>query len=178
MLTHIVAGDMRKRDIEMAIGRVGGDRADGRFARKGRGDAAPAPGTAEIESVQMDDFAATAVADAGGQQQGRRLMRSETGQEGAESALEVVRRQDAPHQLRHHERGGQELVLGRLPGLAVSIVRVPGQGDLAAEGGQVGVVGVSIVLGQTKGEGGVGVGPDPHRIVSQRQKGFEPFGET
>ena len=55
MLAHIVAGDMRQAGVEMGVGGRPRQRRQVRIERIG--DAAPAPGAAQVEAVEMGDLA-------------------------------------------------------------------------------------------------------------------------
>src|ERR1700751_17110 len=65
MLAHIVAGDVRQAAAEMRFRRLHCERA-ARIVRGERGGkGTPAPGTSEVEPVEMGDLAVAAVADNG-----------------------------------------------------------------------------------------------------------------
>src|SRR5262252_8336136 len=85
---------------------------------------APAPGAAEVEAVEMSDLAVAPVADGRGLKQGRRLARRDPRQELLEPDWEQ-RRVGALHAQGLDQRGRQEFVAARLPGLAVAVGAEP-----------------------------------------------------
>ena len=86
MLAHIIARDVRQAGVEMGVGGVARKRGEVGIERAG--EAAPAPGAAEIDPVEMGDLAVRAVGDEGGREQARRRAGGEIGQEGVEPGAE------------------------------------------------------------------------------------------
>src|SRR3546814_5493530 len=71
--------------------------------RQRRGQFAPAPGTAEVEPVEVGDLAVAAIADGGRGEQRCRFTAFDARQERSEPGGKRLRRQHAPHQNRSEE---------------------------------------------------------------------------
>ncbi len=154
------------------------DRPSGIAGLKGGRQAPHAPGAAEIDAVQVGDLAVGGIGDQRGAEQRRRLAVRQAGQEPPEPAAELSLRQHPAHQLRFHQRRGQEVVARRLPGLAVRVVREPGLCARRDQPGEVVVTaGLRIVAGQRQGEGRVRVGSGADRIGQLGQIGLQPRRE-
>src|SRR5437868_8588421 len=95
----------------------------------------PAPGSAEVEPVEMCDLAVAAVADDRRLEQARGLPVCDARQEMREPRSEV-RRLRACHAQRLDQGRRQELVPARLPRLAVAIGAEPVERALANEPSQ------------------------------------------
>jgi hypothetical protein len=85
----------------------------------------PAPGSAQVQAVEMRDLAVAPVAHHGGRKQGGGQLLADAGQERGELGAELAVGQGCTHTLGLDQRGRQEFVAAWFPGLAVSITRVP-----------------------------------------------------
>src|SRR6185436_8171366 len=87
---------------------------------------APAPGTAEIEAVQMNDASITSVADARRLEQCLGLALLQMRKEAAKPRDEFLRRQNPAHAFGFDQRRRKKVLSRWLPCLAVPIPAVPG----------------------------------------------------
>ena len=173
---HVVAGGYVRQGH---VGVRAGGREAGRDARVGGGqglrEAAPAPGAAEVEAVQVRDLPVAWIRDDDGREQRPGLAGGQAGQERMQPPGELLGRLQAGHQLGLGQRRGQEVVPGRLPVAGITgIRRIPAPGRVVDRGLQFGRPrrpGPQPRVGQRAGqpERAVGVQPDPDRVGGPRQ---------
>ncbi len=169
---------MRQAGGQVALGGVVGHGAQGIVRVQTGGDGAPAPGAAEVQSVQVGDLAIGAVADRGWGEQGGGQAGGGVRQEGREPGPERGGVEEPAHGLRLDQGRRQEVVAGRLPGLAALVRAVPALGLVTQQAGEARILGhLRIFGGQGQGEGGGGVDPRAHRIGGLGQEVAEPVGE-
>src|SRR5215468_4333285 len=100
MLARIVsAGDMGESISRVQISRIG-EHLAGRIGLWQRSsDVAHAPGSAQVQAVQVNDLWVRPVGDRGGSQQRLWLALRDARQESMEPARKVTRSEHAPHQI-------------------------------------------------------------------------------
>src|ERR1043165_3667379 len=126
MLPHIIAGQVRHSGGKMGLGVL-------RIT-----ELAPAPGPAEVQAVEVSDFAVAPVADDRRSEQGCRRMAFDARQEPIEPLLEYARI-GALHAQGLDQGGREEVVSARFPRLAVAISAEPMNGTVANLTGKCGV---------------------------------------
>ena len=119
MLAGVVAREVRERGGKVAVG--GGLGVGAGRAGKVWGERPPAPGAGEVEAVEVGDLAVAAVADGGGDEQRGGLFAVDARQEPGKPMSEFFRRQAATQAQGLGQRGGEEFVAARLPGLAIAV---------------------------------------------------------
>ena len=101
MFAHIIAGDVGQARLEMSIGGIEG--ASPELSVQPILQSPPAPGSAEIEAVQMRDLAVGSIGYEGRREEASRLALPKAGKKGAEPVLKLAPLEYPPHQERFNQ---------------------------------------------------------------------------
>src|SRR5947209_14665898 len=104
MLAHIIAGDVRHSRGQMDLRRFKRDVASNVADWPRLSQGAPAPGTREVQPVEVDNFSVASITDCLRLKECCRLTISQPRKKAIDPFGEIARRQSPPHAFRLHQR--------------------------------------------------------------------------
>src|SRR6185369_12088556 len=136
----------------------------------------PAPGTTEVQTVEVGDLAVAAVADGGWGEEGRGLPFSNPRKELLEPDRKE-RRVGALHAQGFDQGWRKELVAARLPRLAVAVIAEPVANSLPDQLRKVRIECLRPLQRQDQREGRVEMGAYAYRVGQDWEEIAKAFGE-